>query len=89
MASVESDGPTGFSQVFEASVETQSDLRSRDPMESRLRRRLIRGPILEASPSRVTAPATAGLNPRARTMLIFSLPPIQKRLVGKTAEENK
>lgn len=73
MAIVESDAPTGFSQVLEASVEVQVvfDLRSRDPMDSMLRRRFIRDPIPETCASRATNPAVAGLNPRARTKLIF------------------
>jgi hypothetical protein len=72
MASVESDGPTGFSQVLEASVATQSLLRSREPIDPKLRRRLIREPILYTSPSRVFAPAAARFTPRARIMLILS-----------------
>jgi hypothetical protein len=77
MASVESDGPTGFSQVFVASVETQLDLRRRDPMDSRLRRRFIRDPIPETCASRATNPAVAGLTPRARIKLIFSIPLVE------------
>lgn len=77
MASVEVDGPTGFSQVLEASVAVQAelDLRSRDPMDSRLRRRFIRDPIPETCASRATNPAVAGLTPRARMKLIFPDPP--------------
>lgn len=79
MASVESDGPTGFSQVLVASVAVQvvlePDLRSRDPMDSRLRRRFIRDPIPETCASRATNPAVAGLTPRARMKLIFPVPP--------------
>lgn len=75
IASVASDVPTGFSQVLEASVETQLPLRSRDPMDSRLRRRFIRDPIPEICASRATSPAVAGLTPRARMKLIFPVPP--------------